>query len=109
VHWPVHSATQRPLQSTLGSLSQLASQLAASFALHAARTLIGVHINSQLAVGGTTVHSARASRLMSPQAERSAARAIVEALPRPRMIAAALKHDTQHVLALIMVRASPFD
>jgi hypothetical protein len=101
VHWPVHSATQRPLQSTLGSLSQLASQLAASCALHAARTLIGVHMTSQLALGGTTVHSARASRLMSPHAERSAARAIVEAPPIP-MTATALKHDTQHVLALIM-------
>jgi hypothetical protein len=104
----VHSATQRPLQSTLGSLSQLASQLAANFALHAALTLIGVHMTSQLALGGTTVHSARASRLMSPQSERSAACTIVEAPAIPRT-ATALTHDTQHILALIMAALLRFD
>jgi hypothetical protein len=92
VHCPVQSATHLPLQSTLGSLSQLASQLAASFALQAARTLIGVHMTSQLAVGGTTLQSTSASRLISPQSDRSA-RAVLGALAIPKS-AAALKHDT---------------
>jgi len=105
VQSPVHSATHFPLQSTLGNLSQLASQLAASFALQAARTVIGVHMTSQFAVGGTTVHSAWASRLISPQAERSA-RAIFGAPAIPRS-ATALKHDTEYLVEWSM-GAAPF-
>jgi len=89
---PSQSATHWPLHSTLGSLLQLASQSTASFALHAARTLTGVHMASHCAVGGTTSHSAFASSEMLPQSPRSArAGRVAEAIPNntPR-----LKHAT---------------
>jgi hypothetical protein len=59
VHLPVQPAWQLTSQFTLGN-SHCASQSSASFALQAARTLIGVHIVLHSADGGTTVHSASA-------------------------------------------------
>jgi hypothetical protein len=103
VHCPVQSATHFPLHSTLGSLLQLASQLAASFALHAARMLTGVHMTSQPASGRTTSHSVSEFRLtMSPQSERSA-RAVLGALAIPSA-ATALKHETVNFVEWSMGR-----
>jgi hypothetical protein len=72
MHLPVQPAIQLPSHSTLGTLSQLASQLAASLALQVACTLAGVHIAWHCAVGGMTAQSASARTSIRPQSDKSA-------------------------------------
>jgi hypothetical protein len=72
VHSPLQLAMHEPLQSTLGSLLQLASQLAAKRALQTAVIVSGVQRLVQSRLGGTTSHFACALTNTSLQAPMSA-------------------------------------